>query len=121
VDIQGYIDGTSAGLQDLSQDERITKEMFASMQLRLENMQKSPRDILGAQIAFNMGIAGEHIALRALDFGLGTCWVRALDEKKIRELFGWSENLYVVAVMPVGHPAETPAPRKRRALEEILL
>ena len=35
--------------------------------------------------------------LRALDFGLGSCWVRLIDELKIKELFGWDDNIYVVA------------------------
>jgi nitroreductase len=47
--------------------------------------------------------------------------VRALDEKKVRELFGWSENLFVAALLPIGYPAESPAARKRRPLAEILL
>ena len=121
VDLQGYIDGTLATLQDLSESGSISTEMLAAMRNRTESMRQNPRELLGAQVAFNVGIAGEHIALRALDFGLGTCWVRALDEKKIQAIFGWSENLHVVALMPVGHPAESPAPRKRKTLEEIML
>jgi nitroreductase len=121
VDIQGYIDGTKATLQDLSDSGGIGEEMLNSMRGRAEAMQRNPRDLLCAQVAFNMGIAGEHIVLRALDFGLATCWVRAFDEKRIRELFGWGENIHVVALLPVGHPADTPPPRKRKALQEILL
>jgi nitroreductase len=121
VDLQGYIDGTLATLQDLSETGSISPEMLAAMRNRTEKMRQNPRELLGAQVAFNLGIAGEHIALRALDFGLGTCWVRALDEKKIQAVFGWSENLHVVALMPIGHPAENPAPRKRRPLSELLL
>jgi len=121
VDLQGYIDGTLATLQDLSETGSISPEMLAAMRNRTEKMRQNPRELLGAQVAFNLGIAGEHIALRALDFGLGTCWVRALDEKKIQAIFGWSENLHVVALMPIGHPAENPAPRKRRPLSELLL
>jgi nitroreductase len=121
VDLQGYIDGTLATLQDLNATGSISREMLSAMHQRTENLRNQPRELLAAQVAFNLGIAAEHIALRALDFGLGTCWVRALDEKKIRELFGWDENLHVVALMPVGHPAESPAPRKRRALADLLL
>jgi len=36
-------------------------------------------------------------------------------------IFGWDENIYVVALLPLGYPAEEPAPRKRLTLEEILL
>jgi nitroreductase len=95
--------------------------MAAEIRRRTEELRRSPRAEIAARIAFNMGIAGEHIALRALDFGLGTCWVRALDEQKIRELFNWGENLFVAALMPVGYPAESPKPRPRRTLPEIIL
>ncbi|MGZ4933397.1 MAG: nitroreductase family protein [Halobacteriota archaeon] len=70
---------------------------------------------------FNVAISVEHIVLRALDFGLGTCWIRLFDEHKIRAVFGWDERTHVVVLLPVGYPAEAPAPRPRRALEEIIL
>jgi nitroreductase len=59
--------------------------------------------------------------LRALDFGLGTCWVRLIDEKHIIDLLGWDENIHVVALLPIGYPDESPPPRKRVKLEEILI
>jgi len=121
VDIQGYIDGTLSTIRELSTSGDLPSGMATEIRRRTEELCKSPRAEIAARISFNIGIAGEHIALRALDFGLGTCWVRALDEKKVRELFHWSENLFVVALMPLGYPAESPKPRKRRALPEILL
>jgi nitroreductase len=121
VDIQGYIDGSLSTIQELSASGDLPSGMVLEMRRRTEELRKSPRDEIAARVSFNIGIAGEHIALRALDFGLGTCWVRALDEKKIRELFHWGENLFVAALMPLGYPAESPQPRKRRTLPEILL
>jgi Nitroreductase len=59
--------------------------------------------------------------LKALDFDLGTCWIRALEEDKIRNIFGWDENIYPVALLPVGYPDEDPAPRKRLKIEDIIL
>ena len=41
-----------------------------------------------SRIVLNVGIAVEHIVLRALDFGLGSCWVRVFDEQKVKEFFG---------------------------------
>jgi nitroreductase len=76
---------------------------------------------LAQGIAFNVAIAIEHIVLRALDFGLGSCWVRMLDEQKIKAIFGWGSSMHVVALLPLGYPDEAPAPRKRRAIEEITL
>ena len=36
-------------------------------------------------------------------------------------MFGWAENLLVVALLPVGYPAEAPAPRKRLPPEALLI
>ncbi len=64
-------------------------------------------------------IAMEHIALVATELGLGTCWIGAFDEERVKKLLGVPEELRVVALMPVGVPAESPGPRPRRPLEEI--
>jgi len=78
-------------------------------------------DQFGQRIAFNVAIAIEHIVLRALDFELGTCWIRLMDEQAIKAIFGWDETISVVALLPVGYPDESPAPRKRRSIEKILI
>jgi nitroreductase len=44
-----------------------------------------------------------------------------IDEQKIKGIFGWSNAMHVVALLPLGYPDEAPAPRKRRTVEEILL
>jgi len=84
-------------------------------------MKKHPIEQLGPQIAFNVAIAIEHIVLRALDFGLGTCWVRLFDVNKIRELFNWEENILPVTLLPIGYPTENPAPRKRISIDDMLI
>lgn len=45
----------------------------------------------------------------------------SIDEKAIREYFGWDKNLYPVAVLPIGYPDEFPSARKRRALEDLII
>jgi len=47
--------------------------------------------------------------------------VRMLDEQKIKAIFGWENSIHVVALLPLGYPDEAPTPRKRRAIEEIIL
>ncbi|WP_162024795.1 MULTISPECIES: nitroreductase family protein [unclassified Lentimonas] len=74
-----------------------------------------------ASVAFNAPIAIEHIALRALDVGLGTCWMRLFNDQAVRELFNWEPHIYPVALIPVGTADETPAARKRRPLDEWIL
>lgn len=61
----------------------------------------------------NVAIAIEHIVLEAVELGLGSCWVRLFDEKRIRRLLNLPEHLCVVALLPIGIPDEEPEPRPR--------
>jgi len=87
----------------------------------LEQMKSYTAEQIGPRIAANVSIAIEHMVLRALDFGLGTCWVRLLDGERIKEIFGWGNNIYVVALLPIGYPDESPEPRKRLPLKALLI
>jgi nitroreductase len=121
ADIQGYLDGTISGVQDLGKIGAIEDRIVTILQGKAKNLKTIDRNELGPRIAANVAIAIEHIVLRALDFGLGSCWVRLIDEQKVKELFGWSDNIYVVALLPIGYPAELPKARKRLELDEILI
>jgi len=68
----------------------------------------------------DIGIAMEHLVLAATDQGLGTCWIGWFDEKKARKALGAPEGMRVVATTPLGYPDETPEPRPRKTLSEIV-
>jgi len=68
----------------------------------------------------NVAIATEHIALRAVSLGLGTCWVQFMKARKISQILDLPENIVVTALMPVGYPDQNPAQRPRVALEQIV-
>ena len=125
ADVKGYLKGTVSGIQELGQtgsiEDKIVKILLRrSSQMDLQ-MKVISKEQLGARMAFNVALAVEHIVLRALDFGLGTCWVRLIEEQKVREIFGWDDNLFVVALLPIGYPDESPLPRKRLMVEELLI
>ena len=65
------------------------------------------------------GIAFEHVTLAATALGLATCWIALFDEQPVKELLGVPENLRVVALTPLGVPAQERNPRPRKAMEEI--
>lgn len=119
ADIQGYIDGSSSGVQDLGEIGAVEERVVRNIKDKSEILKTLGTDDLGPRIAANVAIAIEHMVLRALDFGLGTCWIRLIDESEIRKIFGWDDNIYVVALLPIGFPAESPQARKRRKLEDI--
>lgn len=54
----------------------------------------------------DVGISMEHLVLAAADQGLGTCWTGGFDEEKIKKALGIPENVKVVALTPLGYPAE---------------
>jgi len=121
ADIQGYFAGTVSGIQDLGKAGAVETSIVRRIRKRVEELRTMEVEDVIPRIALNVGIAIEHIVLRALDFGLGSCWVRALDEQMVKDIFGWEDSISVVALLPVGYPDEAPAPRKRRTIEEILL
>lgn len=121
TDITGYLDRTSSAIQDLGKIGAVEDRIVEILNKRMDNLKTIPLDQLAPNISFNVAIALEHIVLRALDFGLGTCWIRLMDGPKINQLFGWKENIHTTALLPVGYPAEDPEPRKRMEIEDLLI
>jgi SagB-type dehydrogenase family enzyme len=62
----------------------------------------------------------QNIHLLACSLGLGSCWIGAFREDKAREALKIPDGIRPVAIIPVGYPAETPKPRSRRSIEEIV-
>jgi nitroreductase len=64
-------------------------------------------------------IALEHMVLAATAMGYGTCWIGAFDEDAVKRLLRIPAKMKVIALLPIGIPDETPAPRPRKELSEI--
>ena len=69
--------------------------------------------------AVNLGIAMEHIALSAVEEGLGTCWIGSFSQKEAKEVLKIPEKYKVVALMPIGFPADKSTPKFRKDLKKI--
>lgn len=54
----------------------------------------------------DVAIAIEHIVLAAWEQGLGTVWVGALKEDKVRSALGIPKDIRIVALLPIGYPAD---------------
>ncbi len=89
--------------------DRVDKAVFAEMHDRTSTT------------LLNVAIAIEHIVLEAVELGLGSCWVRLFDEKKVKQLLDLPEHFCVVALLPVGVPNEEPKPRPRLSSSVITL
>ncbi|QQY78813.1 nitroreductase [Keratinibaculum paraultunense] len=68
----------------------------------------------------DLSIATAYMILEAYEQGLGTCWLGSYDEDKVKKVLGIPEDVRVVAITPLGYPAESPAPRPRKELDEIV-
>lgn len=54
----------------------------------------------------DVGISMQQLVLAATDVELGTCWIGGFDEAKIKKTLEIPENIKVVALTPVGYPAD---------------
>lgn len=68
----------------------------------------------------DLGIALEHIALKATELGLGTCWVGWLREEKVKEILGIPKKVRAMALLAIGYPKGVPPKRKRKPVEKLL-
>jgi len=74
-----------------------------------------------AYLSMNVAIAIEHIVLKAVDLGLGSCWLGRFDRDKVKEYLSLDESIYPVVLLPVGHPDQSPKQRPRFALDKLVL
>lgn len=70
---------------------------------------------------FDAGVASEVFCLAAYEKGLGTVIMGIFDDDKVAELLDIPEGRDVVALIPVGYPAETPVAPRRKSVEEMVI
>jgi len=56
----------------------------------------------------DIGAAVQNILLAALEEGIGTCWMGAIDRDKIRAVLNIPERYILDTVIALGYPAENP-------------
>jgi len=62
----------------------------------------------------DVAIALDHITLAAVELGLGTCWIGAFDEDRVKEIIGIPKKIRVVELMTIGYPSNPLAIEKKR-------
>jgi nitroreductase len=63
-------------------------------------------------------ISASYAQLAATALGLGSVWIGAFDEEKVKQILN-KEELKPVAIIPIGYPDEKPGKTPRRSLDEI--
>lgn len=62
----------------------------------------------------DVAIALDHITLAAVELGLGTCWIGAFDEEKVKAILNIPNEIRVVELMPIGYPVDQSIKEKKR-------
>jgi len=65
-------------------------------------------------------IAIDHMTLAAVAEGLGTCWIGHFDQDACCQLLGVPPTAEIIELLALGYAADSPRPKARKPLEEIV-
>ena len=69
---------------------------------------------------FDAGVASQTFCLAAHEYGIGSVIMGIFDYDKVAAMIDMPEDQEMVALIPIGHPAEVPQPPKRKTVEDLL-
>jgi nitroreductase len=75
--------------------------------------------LTGKWAVVDTAIAMQTMVIAAWSLGIGSCWIGACDEGKVKELLKIPDKWKVVGLVTFGYPAEKPKPKKKKPFEEI--
>ena len=80
----------------------------------------NPKALLtGKWAAVDTTIALENMVLAASSLGIGSCWIGAFNEQKVKDKLQIPESWKIVALLSLGYPAENPGPRKKKERSDL--
>lgn len=122
VDTRAYMKDSRATIRALQEAGMVTDEFAGEVEnLYLRPAECGPPELLKGAAGLNLAIAMTSMMYRAVELGLGSTWVGRVDDAATRGRLGIPDGLAVMALLPVGFPAESPASRPRKGIEEILV
>jgi len=111
-------------LTDLEIKKELSKGMFSRF------IKDSPitivvcantNDILtGKWSVIDATIALQNMVIAAWAMGVGSCWIGAFREKKVKRLLNIPQGWKVVALATFGYPAEQPKQKRKKPIEELV-
>lgn len=104
------------------------KDFYEETKQQMEILEKEGKvermanpEIFSYYLWQHAAIAIDHMMLKAVDLGLGSCWVGFVDREKVRELVHLDNDYDIIALLPIGYPSYNPAPRSRFSVDQLLL
>jgi len=67
----------------------------------------------------DMTIALDHLSLRAIELGLGTCWIGDFEPEKVKGVLDIPGDRELPICMTLGYPAQVPPARRRKGLADV--
>jgi nitroreductase len=61
----------------------------------------------------------QNMVIAAWALGIGSCWIGACNEEKIKKLLKIPDKWKFVALLTLGYPAKQPKPRKKKQFEDL--
>jgi nitroreductase len=65
-------------------------------------------------------IAGVHMALVALEHGVGSCWVSRFEVRQVAELLNLPEGTIPSEILVLGYPEKVQEPTGKKSLDEVV-
>lgn len=122
ADISGYVRDSQASAFFYRENKLIEGDSMDGIEEYVERESSAVEVAKFGAAAMNVGLSISFMMLRAVELGLGTCWVGMFNEDKVKELVGIDPSLRIVGLLAVGHPdQEMPEEHARKSLEDILL
>ncbi len=122
ADISGYVRDSQASAFFFRDNNLVQGDTMDGIDDYVERESTAVESAKFGAAAMNVGISVSFMILRAMELGLGTCWVGMYNEQKVKELLNIPAEIRVVGLLAVGHPAAgQPTEHNRKPLEDILL
>lgn len=99
------------------------QEFIAEAPVVIVAVSTEPSHIMRCEVpayAVDVAIAVDHMTLQAVELGLGTCWIGAFYQSKVKEILQIPDRCKVVALLPLGYPACPCVEKYRNSLKEIV-
>jgi nitroreductase len=107
------------GVGDLRGGRDIQKARFPEYAGEIDRLDQSLYWALN-QEEHQTKIAGTHMAIAALEHGIGSCWVSKFEVHRLRELLRLPRNHLPSEVLVLGYPEQARGPRLKKELEEVV-
>ena len=75
--------------------------------------------LTGKWAVVDTAIAMQNMVIAAWGLGIGSCWIGACDEARVKELLQIPDKWKVVGLVTLGYPAEHPKPKKKKPFGEM--